>query len=135
MNTQNDAAEALETFASGPAMKAADDTARAFEAAGERIAKALEGAARSGEFSFESMAENVAQSLARLAINELLVNPLQDLVAGIGQNALGSASKSLTVNMNPVRGRRSGRVLPLGRANIRRAGPGRGRGPEISLRT
>lgn len=49
----------------------ADNTARAFEQAGERIANALERAARSGEFSFNNMVESITQDLVRLAINEV----------------------------------------------------------------
>lgn len=71
MRPEDDAAKALEDFANGPAMDAAEDTARAFELAGDRIAKALEQAARSGELSFSGLAERITQDLARLAINEL----------------------------------------------------------------
>jgi len=74
MNTAEDAANALDNFAEGPALDAAEDIAKAFEMAGDRISLALERAARSGEFSFNSLAESVTRDLARLAITELLVN-------------------------------------------------------------
>ena len=71
MRPEDDAASAMEDFANGPALDAAEDTARAFELAGDRIAKALEQAARSGELSFSGLAERISQDLARLAVNEL----------------------------------------------------------------
>jgi len=105
MTPQDDAANALESFAAGPAFDAADATARAFEAAGERISNALEQAALSGEFSFNSLAESIAQDFARVAINDLIINPLQSLVGGAisgatgGGNSQGSG-RPVTVNMN-----------------------------------
>lgn len=100
MTSQDDAADVLNDFASGPALEAAEDTARAFEIAGERIASALEKAARSGEFSFNALAESVTRDLARLAINELIVGPLQGAVDSIGKPSAGGSAKPLTVNMN-----------------------------------
>lgn len=100
MNDLNTAADALEQFAVQDAKGQADDMARAFEQAGERIASALTRAASQGELSFEAMAESVAQSLARLAINELLISPLENLVAGIGKSVGGQNASNVTVNMN-----------------------------------
>lgn len=115
MNTVDDASKALDNFASGPAVAAADQTAKLFEAAGERIAKSLEKAARSGELSFSSLAESVAKDLARLAVAELISSPLQTALGGIGGAVLGgltgggannssnggasSAKPAVTVNM------------------------------------
>ena len=103
----NDAAKALQNFAQGPAMSAADDTAKMFEAAGDRIAKALEGAARSGELSFNSLAESVARDLAKMAISELITGPLSGAVSAIGSNlggALfgGSGGSSQSAGKPPV---------------------------------
>lgn len=92
MNPTDEAAKALENFASGPALAAADETAKLFEAAGERIAKSLENAARRGELSFNSLAENVARDLARLAVAELITSPLQNAVSGLGTALLGGLS-------------------------------------------
>jgi len=100
MNTAEDAARALDDFADGPGLDAADDIAKAFELAGDRITHALERAARSGEFSFNALAESVTRDLARLAITELFTNPLQDALSGLGKAVTGSLSKpSVNVNM------------------------------------
>ena len=101
MNTAEEAARALDNFAEGPALDAAEDIAKAFEIAGDRISLALERAARSGEFSFNSLAESVTRDLARLAITELFTNPLQDAISGFGKAVAGSVGKpSVNVNMN-----------------------------------
>jgi len=100
MTPTNEASKVLEDFAKGPALDAADDVAQAFEFAGERISLALERAARSGEFSFNSLAESITRDLARLAINELFTAPLQQAIGGLGKAISGSASKpSVNVNM------------------------------------
>lgn len=103
MTPTDDAAQALEDFAQGPAFAAADETAKLFEAAGDRIATALERAARSGELSFNNLAESVARDLARMAISNFITGPLSGAVSGLG-NALISPSQSaakppVTVNM------------------------------------
>jgi len=101
MNSPNEAAKALENFAKGPAIDAADDVAKAFELAGERISIALERAARSGEFSFNSLAESITRDLARLAINELFTAPLQQAIGGLGKAISGASAKpSVNVNMS-----------------------------------
>jgi len=100
MRPENDAAKALEDFANGPALDAADDVAKAFEFAGERITTALERAARSGELSFNVLAESVARDLARTAITELFTAPLQQAIGGLGKTISGNAKASpVTVNM------------------------------------
>lgn len=103
MNDTDDAARALQDFAQGPAMDAANTTAQMFEVAGDRIATALERAARSGELSFNALAESVARDLARMAISEIITTPLSNAVGAIGQTsrpvtAQASASP-VTVNM------------------------------------
>jgi len=101
MNSPDDAAKALDNFANGPAIEAADDVAKAFEFAGERISLALERAARSGEFSFSSLAESISRDLARIAINELFTAPLEQVIGGIGKAITGAAAKpSVNVNMS-----------------------------------
>jgi len=89
-NIADDAAQALTDFANGPAVAAADHTAKLFEAAGDRIADALEGAARSGELSFNALAESVARDLARLAVSELITSPLQGALSSLGGQLIGS---------------------------------------------
>lgn len=99
-----DAARAVADFASGPASEAADATAKAFELAGERIAQSLSKAARTGELSFNSLAESITQDLARLAINELIVGPLNSAIGGIGGGlggaGTGGTARGTTINMN-----------------------------------
>jgi len=67
INDQN-TAQALSDFSNSAAMQA-DETAQAFEQAGERIAKALEQAALKGEFSMKGLVQSVAQDLTRLAVS------------------------------------------------------------------
>ena len=103
----DDAANAVADFANGPAMAAADQTAKLFEAAGERIADALETAARSGELSFNALAESAARDLARLAVSELITSPLQGALGSLGGQLAGplfgigggQAKPPVTVNM------------------------------------
>jgi len=105
----DDAAKALDDFASGPALAAADETAKLFEAAGARIADALEDAARSGELSFHALAQSAARDLASLAISEFITAPLQtalgsltgQLMGGssLGGNGSGQPKPPVTVNM------------------------------------
>ena len=104
MKPTEEAAKAVDNFANGPAMAAADQTAKVFEAAGQRIADALEAAARSGELSFNSLAESVARDLASLAVSELITSPLQSALGSLtGQLIGGSSSRQtktpVTVNM------------------------------------
>lgn len=97
-----EAARHLEDFARGPVVDTAEATARAFEQAGARIALALGNAARSGELSFNALAESLTQDLARLAINELITAPLQSLFSpGAGSGSVNKAAgRPTTINMN-----------------------------------
>lgn len=103
MTPTEEAAKAVEDFANGPAFAAAEQTAKVFEAAGERIADALEAAARSGELSFNSLVESAARDLASLAISELITSPLQSAIGAIGSSLIGGGATSsrppVTVNM------------------------------------
>jgi len=104
MTPKNEAADALQDFADGPAIDSAEAVAQAFELAGERISTALDRAAKSGEFSFNSLAESITRDLAKLAITELFTNPLQQAISGlgssIGQSLSGGGSKpAVNVNM------------------------------------
>ena len=101
MISEDKAANALEDFADGPAIDLADNMAKAFELAGNRISKALTSAAQSGELSFSSLAESVTRDLAGLAISELITSPLQQAIGGLGDAILGGGQKSsVNVNMN-----------------------------------
>lgn len=66
-----EASAALRAFAQGPARQAADEVGQAFDAAGERIARALGRAAASGEASFKRMAKVILEELAKLALDRI----------------------------------------------------------------
>ncbi|MBN8606786.1 MAG: phage tail tape measure protein [Caulobacterales bacterium] len=65
------AAAALQAFARGPAQSAADEVGASFERAGERIARALSGAAMGGENAFKRMAKVILEELAKIALQRL----------------------------------------------------------------
>ncbi|MBL4871004.1 MAG: hypothetical protein JKX72_08625 [Robiginitomaculum sp.] len=98
MNDLEKSAQALNDFAQGPAKDAANAAAEYFERAGKRMASALEGAALSGELSIRDMAASIARDLASLAIQDLLISPLEAALRG-GNSAGGSAGIS---QLNPV---------------------------------
>ena len=101
MNEFDNAVDALEGFAAGPAVDAADSLARAFEVAGDRISAALEGAARRGEFSFNTLASSIAQDFTRLAIDQLVTGPITDILSGaLGGITGGNSTRNTTVNLN-----------------------------------
>lgn len=94
------AANAIAALDPDGAFRSADDIAEAFEAAGARIARSLEDAAKSGELSFNALAESVLTDLAKLAVSELIEAPLASLIDGLAKS-LGTASGAgTTVNMN-----------------------------------
>lgn len=92
----NEAARALEAFADAPAM--AEDMSLAFEEAADRMANALERAAKRGELSFEAMAQSILTSLAQLAIEELIANPLEQVLQN-GLQSLGASKSSQSSNL------------------------------------
>jgi lambda family phage tail tape measure protein len=96
MTDTKKAEQALSDFAQGPAQDAAELAAQSFEQAGERIAQALERAARSGEFSFRNMASSISRDLAALAIQDLIIDPLQGALSG------GSKSGGAAQSPNPL---------------------------------
>ena len=104
MNDTQDAAKALDEFAAGPAKDAAELSAQAFEQAAERIASALERAATSGELSFRDMAASISRDLARLALNELILDPLQSALGGIGKSGPAPTSPlNIVMNISGVK--------------------------------
>ena len=100
MDDTEKAAKALTDFADGPARSAADDAAKAFELAGARIANALERAALSGEFSFRDMAAAITRDLARLAIENFVINPLEAALGGAAGGGTQTAASPVNVVMN-----------------------------------
>ena len=100
MNTNEEAVRALSEFDLDAAKESADEMAKAFEAAGDRISTALERAARTGEFSFSQMAESVARDLARLAVEELITAPLEGLINSVSSSLMGQATGSQKSSVN-----------------------------------
>lgn len=94
------AEKSLTDFAEGPAKDAAELAAQSFEQAGERIAQALERAARTGEFSFRDMAASISRDLAALAIQELILEPLQAALGGAKSGGSSQAVNPLNIVMN-----------------------------------
>ena len=92
------AEKALSDFAEGPVKDAAELAAQSFEQAGERIAQALERAAQTGEFSFRDMAAAITRDLAALAIQELILDPLQAALSGGGKSG-GSSQQQNPLNI------------------------------------
>ena len=90
MNEPDDLAAASE--------EAAERAALVFEQAGERISTALDRAARSGEVSFNRMAESILQDLARIAIQDLVVDPITNALGGLLSSA--APAGNFTLNMN-----------------------------------
>lgn len=106
MDDFENTARVLSDFSDGPGLQAADDLARVFELAGDRIANSLERAARRGEFSFNALASSVAQDLTRLTVDQFITGPITDALGGalggLVGGALGgnSSGRSTTVNLN-----------------------------------
>jgi len=94
------AGKVLADFAQGPAKDAADLAAQSFEQAGERIALALERAARRGEFSFRDMAAAITRDLASLAIQELVIDPLSAALSGGKAGGASQTVNPLNIVMN-----------------------------------
>ncbi|MGJ8561094.1 MAG: phage tail tape measure C-terminal domain-containing protein [Litorimonas sp.] len=94
------AADAIAALDTDDAFRSADEIAEAFEAAGARIARSLENAAKSGELSFNSLADSVLTDLAKLAVGELIEAPLTAFVDGLTKSLGGSSGAATTVNMN-----------------------------------
>jgi lambda family phage tail tape measure protein len=93
-------ADAITALDTQGAFESADAIANAFEAAGSRIARSLEDAAKSGELSFNSLAESVLKDLAKLAVSELIEAPLTALIDGLGKGLGGGSGAATTINMN-----------------------------------
>lgn len=101
--TTDDAAQALQNFADGDAVESAENIAKAFELAGERISSSLERAAKSGEFSFNTLAESITRDLAKLTVTELFTNPLEQAIGGLSKSlgaSLTGGFQKPAVNVN-----------------------------------
>ena len=83
------------------ANQSADAVGEVFEQAGDRIAQALDRAARSGELSFNRLAESILQDLAGTAIQELIAGPLSQAIGGLaGGGGGGGGGNPLNIVMN-----------------------------------
>lgn len=71
----------MEALADGPARRASDAIAAAFERTGESIERTLSRAATRGETDFARMTENILRDLARLAAERFIEQPLTGLIA------------------------------------------------------
>lgn len=103
MNPTDSAANALDNFANGVGADAANGLADVFEQAGDRIANSLERAARSGELSFNSLADSIANDFARLTVDQLITAPLESLVGSLTSSLSGAISGGIspvTVNLS-----------------------------------
>jgi phage-related minor tail protein len=87
----SEAANALDSFAQGPAQEAADAIGDAFAKAGQRISSALGTAARTGELSVKGLASAILRDLSAVAIDKFVTAPLNGAIGG----ALGSVFKGL----------------------------------------
>jgi phage-related minor tail protein len=65
------ASAALQDFAKGPGKRAADELGVSFERAGERISRALAGAATGGEAAFKRLVKVILEELAKIAIQQI----------------------------------------------------------------
>jgi hypothetical protein len=103
MTDVNIAANSVAEFDVEEARQSADEMARAFELAGDRIASALQSAAKRGEFSFAQMAEQVSRDLARIAVQELVTAPLEgvfnSLISSVTSQAVSAKAAPVNVTM------------------------------------
>lgn len=65
------AAAALDAFVEGPVRRAANELGVSFENAGQRIVRALAGAAEGGEAAFKRMAKVILEELAKIALQRI----------------------------------------------------------------
>lgn len=94
------AGQALAALADGPGRAAADALGAAFDEAGTRIEGALSRAARSGEWDFSRMAENILRDLAHVAADAL-----------VARAGLGGGGQTVTLNLNMGAGSDASSVL------------------------
>lgn len=100
MNETQNAAHQLERFNIEEAEQSAEAMAQAFEQASERIAGALQRAASSGEVSFSQMAESISRDMARIAVQELIADPLESVFQSLLSSVAGQSSTAKTAPLN-----------------------------------
>jgi lambda family phage tail tape measure protein len=106
----NNAGDALQALADGPARQAADAIAESFAIAGKRISTELARAARSGEFSFNRMVQSILNDLARIAINKVIGGAISGIFSQAGGGFSGTRAEG-------------GPVLPGGAYLVGERGP------------
>lgn len=90
----NNSTRGFDDFSDTGAEQAANAAAQAFEIAGARIEQTLTRAAKTGELSFSDMAESILRDLAKLAVTNLITDPLQGAVSAGVQSVFGGAQGS-----------------------------------------
>lgn len=104
MRVEDRLSQSLENVDVTALNQAAEETARAFELASERIANALQRAALEGEFSFSEMAESISRDLARIAVRDLISDPLEgalnQLTSSLVSSTIGQGSGAKTTPIN-----------------------------------
>jgi lambda family phage tail tape measure protein len=85
------AGSALQAFAQGPAENASDRIGVSFERAGERITRALAGAAVGGEAAFKRLAKVVLEELAKIALQRTFTGGAGGKLPFFGGKAAGGA--------------------------------------------
>lgn len=109
----DEAGRALEAFANGPAKAAGDALEQAFARAGRSIRSELETLARSGEADLDRLAAKLAETLAQLAVRQVLgtsgregapVNVTMNVAGGGGESGTaGSANQIAAAIARAVR--------------------------------
>jgi hypothetical protein len=105
------AESALRGFAQGPAQRAADDIAAAFERAGARMAKAMGQAANGGENALRGLVKTTLEELARIAMDRWNAPPAR--TRG-GPASSPSGSGAVTVNVHVAAGGQGGDIRKQG---------------------
>lgn len=100
---------ALRSFAHGPAQRAADDVAAAFERAGVRMARAMGQAAQGGEGALRGMVKVALEELARVAIDRVSAGASRT-PAPTHQEQTARDNAGVTVNFHFAAGAQSGEV-------------------------
>lgn len=67
-----------------------DDVREIFEGVGGAIAEELDRAADSGEFSFKRMGLAIAETLAEIALDRLILGPLEEALGGLGPGGVSA---------------------------------------------
>lgn len=122
------AGAALDALAEGPAQRASAVISTAFAQTGETIETALSRAARQGELSFSRLTDSILRDLARLAVERVVEQPLQNALEGVlsGLPFFGARAEGGPVNPGGaylVGERGPEMFVPTGNGDIAPVGP------------